>query len=87
MSLGEAPKVRMIPISLVRSSRVTVIVLNIPIADTTSAIPPKTARVAWIPWKILDACSTVFESAVTRYPSSINSFSTTGKNSLVSTRT
>lgn len=34
MSRGEAPMVRIIPISLVRSKSVTVIVLNIPMADT-----------------------------------------------------
>lgn len=44
MSEGEAPIVLMIPISLVLSRRVTVIVLNIPMAETVSATPPKAAR-------------------------------------------
>jgi hypothetical protein len=44
ISLGDAPIVLMIPISFVRSRRVTVIVLNIPIADTRSAIPPNVAK-------------------------------------------
>ena len=46
ISVADAPIVRIIPISFVLSIKVTVMVLNIPIAETIKAIPPNKPNVA-----------------------------------------